>query len=86
MRTFYVFYKMRSLVSKVTMVTCFLGGRSAHIYDQLITWGDDQNQQSFNLSKIVVYCDCKHFWNVTRETGFCCKHLIGQLRRVIYLT
>ena len=59
--------------------------RRACIYDQLISWGGEDTVESFNLQKIVVYCDCKHFFNVTRITGYCCTHIIGQLRRILYL-
>ena len=64
--------------------------RAAKIYDQSITWGcdesDTQNTNAFNLSTILVYCTCKYFQKATCVNGLCCSHVIGQLRRTIYLT
>ena len=57
----------------------------ATVYDQLIIWGGDEVAEEFNLLKIIVYCDCKYFFAETTNTGYCCKHLKGQLRRVMYL-
>lgn len=58
--------------------------KKAFIYDQLIFWEKDIPNSPFNLQTIAVYCDCKYFWNQTRQSGFCCSHIIGQLRRVKY--
>ena len=58
--------------------------KRAFIYDQLIFWERDIPNSPFNLQTIAVYCDCKYFFNQTRHSGFCCSHIIGQLRRVKY--
>ena len=36
----------------------------------------------------IVYCTCKYYNNETcvTVTGKCCSHIIGQLRRTLYLT
>ena len=59
--------------------------KRAYIHDQLIFWDIDVPNSSFNLQTIGVYCDCKYFSNETRCSGYCCSHIIGQLRRVIFL-
>ena len=80
-------FKSPTMSTQVSLDTNTLTGemKRARIYDQLITWADGDANQPFDLKKIVVYCDCKHFFNVTRHSGYCCTHLIGQLRRIIYL-
>ena len=55
--------------------------RSAFLYNQLIVWEGDEKGAEFNLNSILVYCDCKYFDKETRKTGYCCSHIIGQLRR-----
>ena len=64
--------------------------RAARIYEQSITWGvinsQSEDANSFNLSTILVYCTCKYYNNETCVTGKCCSHIIGQLRRTLYLT
>ena len=64
--------------------------RAARIHEQSITWGgadaDSENATSFDVTTILVYCTCKYFDNTTRANGLCCSHIIGQLRRTIYLT
>ena len=70
---------------------CIVGQyRAAKIYDQSVTWGcdecDTENPNAFNLSTILVYCTCKYFKKATCVNGLCCSHVIGQLRRTIYLT
>ena len=60
--------------------------RSALIYDQSIRWGASEPQAPFSLDTISVFCSCKYFNKETIHSGFCCKHIIGQLRRVLYLS
>ena len=57
--------------------------RAALIYDQSIRWGRSDAQAPFSLSTISVFCSCKYFNKETVHHGFCCKHIIGQLRRVL---
>ena len=60
--------------------------RSALIYDQSIHWGGSRDQSPFSLDTISVSCSCKYFNRETVPNGLCCKHIIGQLRRVVYIT
>ena len=64
--------------------------KAARIHEQNITWGDSsahiQEIQPFTLTTIKVYCSCKYFVKETSQSGLCCSHIIGQLRRVCYLT
>ena len=60
--------------------------RSALIYDQSIRWGISSEESRFSLETILVYCTCKYYNKETVVHGLCCKHIIGQLRRVIYLS
>ena len=57
--------------------------RRAFIYDQEISWGQENVPEEFNLESILVYCDCKYFCEETRVSGYCCSHIVGQLRRSI---
>ena len=59
--------------------------RSGMIYEQSIGWGTCDIQAPFSLSTITVFCSCKYFNKETVHHGFCCKHIIGQLRRVLYM-
>ena len=67
--------------------------RAAFIHDQIITWGcsDSNNSSSeFNVQTIKATCSCKYYRKVTVEKLpyeiKYCTHIIGQLRRVIFLT
>ena len=60
--------------------------RSAMIYDQSIRWGGSSEQTPFSLNTISAFCSCKYFNRETVPNGLCCKHIIGQLRRVVYLS
>lgn len=64
--------------------------RAARIYEQSITWGvtnrQSDNANSFNLNTLMVYCSCKYYNNETCVSGKCCSHIVGQLRRTLYLT
>ena len=60
--------------------------RSGMIYEQSIRWGTSDVQVPFSLSTIIVFCSCKYFNKETVQHGFCCKHIIGQLRRVLHMT
>ena len=58
--------------------------RAALIYEQSIRWGGSDAEAPFALSTISVFCSCKYFNKETVQHGFCCKHIIGQLRRVLH--
>ena len=60
--------------------------RRSFIYDQEISWGREDIPEDFNLQSILVYCDCKYFVQETRLSGYCCSHVIGQLRRILFCT
>ena len=64
--------------------------RAARIYEQSITWGVTNSQSedanSFNVDSIMVYCSCKYYNKETCFSGRCCSHIVGQLRRTVYLT
>ena len=63
--------------------------RAATIHDQSITWGIDENSNEdaspFDISTIMVHCTCKYFDKTTRVNGMCCSHIVGQLRRTVFL-
>ena len=63
--------------------------RGARIHEQSVFWGsstEDNASATFNLKTIKVYCSCRYFTKTTCVNGFCCSHIIGQLRRTLYLT
>ena len=67
--------------------------RAAYIHDQLITWGRPNSNNSsceFNLETIKATCSCRYYKKVTMEKLpheiKYCTHIIGQLRRVIFLS
>ena len=60
--------------------------RSALIYDQSIRWGGSSEQTPITLNTISVFSSSKYFNRETVSNGLCCKHIIGQLRRVVYLS
>ena len=60
--------------------------RSGMIYEQSIRLGRSDVQEPFSLSTIIVFCSCKYFNKETLHHGFCCKHIIGQLRRVLHMS
>ena len=63
--------------------------KSVKIYDQEISWCDNEEDTSvalpFSFTYLSLSCECKHFLKETVKTGKCCKHIVGQLRRVIYV-
>ena len=64
--------------------------KAARIHEQSIMWGIPnihfQEPQVFDLSTINVFCSCTYFKKETVISGWCCTHIVGQLRRVLYLT
>ena len=60
--------------------------RAALIYEQSIYWGSTAMESPFSLDTIRVFCTCKYYNKETITHGLCCKHIIGQLRRVLHLS
>ena len=60
--------------------------RAALIYEQSICWESSDIESPFTLETIRVFCTCKYYNKETKQHGRCCKHIIGQLRRVLYLS
>ena len=64
--------------------------KTARYLEQSIAWGDDnihiEEASPFSLTTIKVFCDCKFCQKETLNTGKCCTHIVGHLRRVLYLT
>ena len=58
--------------------------RAALIYEQSICWGVSDIESPFALETIRVFCTCKYYNKETTRHGLCCKHIIGQLRRVLH--
>ena len=65
--------------------------RAAIIYDQHVTWNNilHPTYSSFNLQTLKATCSCKYYLKVTiyqlsHEVKYC-YHIIGQLRRVIFV-
>ena len=65
--------------------------RAARIYDQCIKWNDSLNLASsfFNLQTLTATCSCKYYekfsiHELSHGVKYC-YHIIGQLRRVIFL-
>ena len=62
--------------------------RAFKIYKQSISWGDKSGInvcQEYNRETLEVFCECKFFCKQGRYSGKCCKHIVGQMRRVIYI-
>ena len=60
--------------------------RAALIYEQSIYWGSSGVESPFSLETIRVFCTCKYYNKETVTNGKCCKHIIGQLRRIVFLS
>ena len=67
--------------------------RAAKIHDQIITWGTSANNsplEIFDISTLNATCSCKYHIKMTEEKTIqerkYCSHIIGQLRRVIFMT
>ena len=65
---------------------CIVGFyKAVKTYEQQITWGQHSNAvQPFSLTSINVYCECKFYDKETKLSGKCCRHITGQLRRVVF--
>ena len=67
--------------------------RAARIHDQIISWCQNtagSPYDPFNCQSISISCTCRYYEKVTQkmETNSkkYCSHIIGQLRRVIFMT
>ena len=67
--------------------------RAARIYDQNVSWGDCVDTSPltpFSNLTVGARCSCKYQLKLTQDiTGNnlkYCSHIIGQLRRVIFMT
>ena len=63
-------------------LNCLTGFYSAvKLYQQEIYWGNASDiPVPFLADAVQFFCECKYF----QQTGNCCKHVIEQLRRVLY--
>ena len=66
--------------------------RAATIHDQMISWNNAAHNNissNFNLQSFKATCSCKYYMKVTMKRQnhekIYCTHIIGQLRRVIFL-
>ena len=66
--------------------------RGSRIHDQLISWTDSNRTTStcdFNIHTLKATCTCKYYLKVTEnqlpDVKRFCTHIIGQLRRVIFM-
>ena len=90
----YEVLKSELISTQVFRATNIIEGefRAALIHDQVITWSYPNGYNSscdFNLQTIKAICSCKYYQKVTQEMLPLeikyCTHIIGQLRRVIFL-
>ena len=95
-----VFMKTKRYETKTSLIfrtqssadrNCITGQfKAARIHEQSIIWGQNvvhfEEQQDFQIGSIKVFCSCKYFSKQTIITGSCCSHVVGQLRRVIFLS
>ena len=65
--------------------------RAARIHDQVITWNlllthdFDSEPIPFTVGTLAVTCTCRYSKRGLLRTGKLCSHIIGQLRRVLFL-
>ena len=92
-----IFYKAKRFeVKRSTVIStrvyrdrhCINGSyRAVRIYKQQITWaGENDSHKPFSLTTLNLYCDCKFFRKETQNNGRCCRHITGQLRRIVFLS
>ena len=67
--------------------------RAARIHDQNISWGDCVDTSPltpFSNLTVSASCTCKYHLKITQDISGnklkYCSHIIGQLRRVIFMT
>ena len=61
--------------------------KAVKIYDQRITWGNNTNHQvPFSPANLMIRCQCAFFKKKPAARVNCCKHVIGHLRRIIYIS
>ena len=90
----YEFVKSNIISTQVYPTTNTIEGefRAARIHDQVICWSDDHEGYSgktFSLERLRVTCTCKYFIKNTQrllpDEQRYCTHVIGQLRRVLFM-
>ena len=69
-------------------MNCITGSyKAVKIYDQIIAWGNNANGRvPFSTTNLKVSCQCAFFIKATLGKSNCCKHIIGHLRRIKYLS
>ena len=86
--------KSKLISTKVSSATNSIEGefRGSRIHDQVISWTDYNSTTStcdFNSHTLKATCTCKYFLKVTEnqlpDVKRYCTHIIGQLRRVIFM-
>ena len=66
--------------------------RATRIHDQVITWRlpdlsvMDSGPVAFNLETFAATCTCRYFEREKIRSSKLCSHIVGQLRRVIFLS
>ena len=67
--------------------------RAARIHDQIISWCQNtagSPYDPFNPQSISISCTCRYYQKATQKMDTSskkyCSHIIGQLRRVIFMT
>ena len=61
--------------------------KAVKIYDQNISWGNNTERNvPFSIENRTLFCQCRFFTNGISTALTCCKHIIGHLRRIIYIT
>ena len=61
--------------------------KAVKIYDQIIAWGNNANTRvPFSTTNLKVSCQCAFFIKSTLGKANCCKHIIGHLRRIKYIS
>ena len=65
--------------------------RGARIHDHMITWTFEHIEEAsvqgnaFNISNLAATCTCKYHKKEKPRAGTLCSHIVGQLRRTIFL-
>ena len=61
--------------------------KAVKIYDQIIEWSNNANEHvPFSTKNLKVSCQCAFFSKATLGQSNCCKHIIGHLRRIKYIS
>ena len=61
--------------------------KAVKIYDHIIAWSNNANQHvPFSTTDLKVSSQCAFFNKATLGQSNCCKHIIGHLRRIKYIS